>query len=86
MKDEEPMEDSVSFWIEHLKQGNADAAGRLWDAYFQRLIGLARFRIGSFSRRMADEEDVALSVFDSEIDRSQQSLVAPGRDHIPQGV
>lgn len=59
------MDDSVSYWIEHLKQGNAAAAGRLWDAYFQRLTSFARARIGSFPRRVADEEDVALSVFDS---------------------
>ena len=59
------MEDSVSFWIAHLKNGNAEAAQKLWDAYFHRLTGLARTRIGSQYRRVTDEEDVALSVFDS---------------------
>ena len=59
------MDDSVTFWITHLKNGDADAAHKLWDAYFHRLTGLARSRLGSQTRRMADEEDVALSVFDS---------------------
>ena len=59
------MEDSVSYWITHLKTGNADAAQKLWDVYFQRLTRLARARLGSQPRRLADEEDVALSVFDS---------------------
>lgn len=59
------MDDSISYWIEHLKQGDADAAGRLWEAYFRRLSSFARARMGSFPRRVADEEDVALSVFDS---------------------
>lgn len=59
------MEDSVSYWIKHLKQGDAAAAERLWDVYFQRLTVLARSRIGRFPRRVTDEEDVALSVFDS---------------------
>lgn len=59
------MDDSISFWIEHLKQGNAAAAGRLWEAYCQRLSGFARARLGRFPRRVVDEEDVALSVFDS---------------------
>lgn len=59
------MEDSVSYWIKNLKQGDTVAAGRLWDAYFQRLVSYARQRIGRFPRRVADEEDVALSVFDS---------------------
>lgn len=59
------MEDSVSCWITRLKQGNADAAGKLWDVYFRRLTGLASARLGRQPRRLADEEDVALSVFDS---------------------
>lgn len=59
------MDDSISQWIHQIKAGDADAAGRLWDAYFERLSALARARIGRFPKRLADEEDVALSVFAS---------------------
>src|SRR5262249_42202723 len=40
-------------------------ARRLWERYFRRLVGLARRRLAAAHRRAADEEDVALSAFDS---------------------
>lgn len=36
-----------------------------WDRYFHRLVGLARQRLRASPRRTTDEEDVALSDFDS---------------------
>jgi DNA-directed RNA polymerase specialized sigma24 family protein len=56
---------SVSIWIKALKQGDQKGAQRLWDAYFERLVALARARLRGAPRRVADEEDVALSAFDS---------------------
>jgi DNA-directed RNA polymerase specialized sigma24 family protein len=56
---------SVTVWIDALKQGDRDAAQVLWDRYFRRLVGLARSRLQGLARRGADEEDVALSAFDS---------------------
>jgi DNA-directed RNA polymerase specialized sigma24 family protein len=56
---------SVTHWISQLKAGDPDAAQHLWEAYFQRLVGLARKKLRSNQRRAADEEDVALSAFDS---------------------
>ncbi len=57
-------EDSVSIWLERLKEGNQEAAVWLWDRYFRRLLGLARARLANLRRQgMADEEDVALSAF-----------------------
>src|SRR5947209_7707915 len=56
---------SVSHWIGQLKAGNHAAAQELWEDYFQRLVRLARRRLRGRSRRAADEEDVALSAFDS---------------------
>src|SRR5436305_12158598 len=56
---------SVSHWIGELKAGNHDAAQELWEDYFQRLVRLARKKLRGRSRRAADEEDVALSAFDS---------------------
>jgi DNA-directed RNA polymerase specialized sigma24 family protein len=57
-------EGSVTRWIDGLQQGDPAAAQQLWERYFRRLVGLARSRLGSFSKRSsADEEDVALSAF-----------------------
>jgi DNA-directed RNA polymerase specialized sigma24 family protein len=55
----------VTVWLERLKAGDPAAARPLWDGYFARLVGLARARLRSLARAAADEEDVALSAFDS---------------------
>ena len=54
---------SVTEWIAGLKAGKGEAADRLWHRYFERLVRLARRKLGSAPRRMADEEDVAAIVF-----------------------
>ena len=56
---------SVTQWIRQLKAGNHAAAQKLWEGYFQRMVGLARKKLQGTPRRAADEEDVALSAFDS---------------------
>ena len=56
---------SVTNWIDRLKAGDPDAAQKLWERYFRRLVGLARKKLCAAPRRAADEEDVALSAFDS---------------------
>jgi DNA-directed RNA polymerase specialized sigma24 family protein len=56
---------SVTRWISALKHGDQAAAQGLWEAYFRRLVGLARARLRDLPHRIADEEDVALSAFDS---------------------
>jgi DNA-directed RNA polymerase specialized sigma24 family protein len=56
---------SVTQWIAALKEGDQAAAQVLWEAYFRRLVGLAYARLRNAPRRIADEEDVALSAFDS---------------------
>ncbi len=58
-------EPSVSKWILGAKQGDSRAVGRLWQCYFERLVRLARQRLSAAPRRIADEEDVALSAFAS---------------------
>jgi hypothetical protein len=57
--------DSVTHWLGLLRAGEAVAAQPLWEGYFRRLVGLARTRLQGVPRRAADEEDVALSAFDS---------------------
>ena len=58
-------EGSVTQCIADLKAGEASAAERLWQSYFQRLVGLARTKLGPRAGWLADEEDVALSAFKS---------------------
>lgn len=60
-----PAHDSVSTWIGKLKQGEAEAAQRLWERYFVRLVEMARSRLRGLPRQVTDEEDVALSAFHS---------------------
>jgi DNA-directed RNA polymerase specialized sigma24 family protein len=56
---------SVTLWIDQLKAGARDAAQPLWQNYFRQLISRARHKLACLPRRAADEEDVALSAFDS---------------------
>ena len=60
-----PTDDAVTIWLGRLQAGQSSAARPLWEAYFHRLVGLARKRLRDAPRRAADEEDVALSAFDS---------------------
>ncbi|HLJ93191.1 MAG TPA: ECF-type sigma factor [Gemmataceae bacterium] len=56
---------SVTLWIGKLQAGDAQAAQELWERYFRRLVGIARQQLQGTPRAAADEEDVALSAFDS---------------------
>ena len=56
---------SVSQWLEDLKNGNADAAQRIWTRYSHQLVELARRRLENAPKGMEDEEDIALSVLSS---------------------
>src|SRR6185436_2726764 len=57
---------SVSVWVKRLIDGEKNLpVEKLWERYYQRLVRLARGKLGSRPRRVADEEDVALSAFDS---------------------
>lgn len=58
-------EGSVTCWIDQLKEGDAEAARQLWERYFHKLVELARHKLTTLPRRAEDEEDVALSAFDS---------------------
>jgi DNA-directed RNA polymerase specialized sigma24 family protein len=58
-------EGSISRCLGQLKAGDQEAAGLLWRRYFERLVDLARAKLQGVPRGAADEEDVALSAFDS---------------------
>ena len=52
-------------WIDKLKDGEEEAAQAIWDAYFPRICGLARKRLGDIKKRTFDEEDLALSAINA---------------------
>lgn len=56
---------SVTSWIAQLKAGQRAAVQKLWERYFGRLVRLARTRLSAVPRQAADEEDIALSAFES---------------------
>jgi DNA-directed RNA polymerase specialized sigma24 family protein len=57
------LDTSITQWLERLRAGDDEAARRLWECYFQRLLAVARRRLAAGPRRVADEEDLALSAF-----------------------
>ena len=56
---------SVTLWLRSLEAGGGEAAEKLWRHYFDALVRLARARLRDAPRAVADEEDAALSAFDS---------------------
>jgi DNA-directed RNA polymerase specialized sigma24 family protein len=60
---------SVTRWIDDLRTGAPGAAGPLWERYFGPMVTLARARLWRARRAkgggIEDEEDAALSAFDS---------------------
>jgi DNA-directed RNA polymerase specialized sigma24 family protein len=68
---------SVTILLKGVKAGDNADIQRLWDRYFRRLIRLAGAKLPAHCRRSFDEEDVALSAFQSFCDRA-------GRGQFPQ--
>jgi DNA-directed RNA polymerase specialized sigma24 family protein len=59
------LQGSISQWLDQVKEGDSLAAQELWQRYYHRLVGLARKKLKDTPRRVADEEDVVVSAFDS---------------------
>jgi DNA-directed RNA polymerase specialized sigma24 family protein len=53
---------SITFWLQRLED-DPEAAQVLWERFFARMVAVARQRLAGAQRRVADEEDVALSAF-----------------------
>ena len=68
---------SVTVWFDGLKARDDQAIQRLWDRYFPRLLRVAARKLPVHARRDVDEEDVALSAFQTFCDRV-------GRGQFPQ--
>jgi DNA-directed RNA polymerase specialized sigma24 family protein len=56
---------SVSRLLEGFRAGDDAAVRSLWERYCDRLVRLARYKLRNAGRRVADEEDVALSALHS---------------------
>lgn len=56
---------SITGYIQQLKAGDSDAAQLLWERYYNRLVALARKKLGDLPRQASDEEDVVQSAFNS---------------------
>jgi len=69
MPDPDEGQGSITGWIAGIKSGDLAAAQPLWEHYFSRMVELARARLRASGRRgrdaASDEEDAALSAFDS---------------------
>jgi DNA-directed RNA polymerase specialized sigma24 family protein len=58
-----PEDDEITCWLSGLARGEDTAVEAIWRRYYHRLVRLARTKLAEGRRRMADEEDVALSAF-----------------------
>ncbi|MCA9111829.1 MAG: hypothetical protein KDA52_17890 [Planctomycetaceae bacterium] len=56
---------SVSEWLRQLEEDDSQAAQKLWDRYYSRLVALADPRSRDLAKGGADPEDVAVSVMES---------------------
>lgn len=62
----QPSDTDVTRWLRRLDSEDSDEAARkLWEYYIDQVLREARKRFRTTPRRVADEEDVAVSVFDN---------------------
>ena len=64
--------EDVTLWLSGFKRGDGEAVDQVWQVYFDKLVRLCRRRLEGLPRRVADEEDVALSAFQSFCDGLQR--------------
>ncbi|MEO1524874.1 MAG: ECF-type sigma factor [Planctomycetota bacterium] len=67
------MEDEpISEWIQNLKEGDSSAAEDLWRVFFERVRQYARGQLGHLPKRVADEDDLAITVFHAVVAGTQE--------------
>ena len=64
-------DDEVTAWLHGLAMGSETSAQRLWQRDIQQMLSYARKRLAG-NRRVADEEDLAVSAFHSLCHRMEQ--------------
>lgn len=65
-------DESVTYWIHQLKEGERAAVQKLWEGYFRRLVRMAHRWLRHTPTQVVEAEDVALSAFDSFCRRAEQ--------------
>jgi len=65
LEDEDVSEDDVTGWIRRIRTGDEEAAQLLWDRYAEDIVEVAKRSMKGASRRVEDEEDVAMIAFRS---------------------
>ena len=73
-------DESVTRWIERLKAGSETATAQVWNHFYARLVALARRKLGTAPRRVANEEDVVLSAFNTFFRRTRDGRFPRLRD------
>ncbi|HEY7426672.1 MAG TPA: ECF-type sigma factor [Gemmataceae bacterium] len=63
---------SITALIERVQEGDHEAARLLWQRYYPRMVALARQKLKGFLPRVADEEDAALSAFNTFCDGAEK--------------
>ena len=59
------MDDEITVWINQLKQGDPRSQQEIWAAYHKRLLLVISQKLRELKMREFDQEDVALSAFNS---------------------
>jgi DNA-directed RNA polymerase specialized sigma24 family protein len=67
--------------MESLQAGDKAVVWPLWEQYFPQMVQYARLKLQHSRGRMGDEEDAALSAFDSFCRHAQQGQYSDLRDH-----
>lgn len=75
-----PEREPVSEWIERIKAGDQEAATKLWNKYYDKLIRLACRRLKGARRRSEDEEDVVARAFETFFRRAKEESFSELRD------
>ncbi len=74
------MPGSITNAFRQLQAGDAGAAGRLWERYFPRLLGLARQTLAGQPQRAADADDAVQSAFATFFRRAREGAFGAGLD------
>lgn len=66
-------ENSITKYFSALKRGESEAAQRIWEKFFKRLIELARKKLKSSPKRWSDEDDIVQQAFAQFFSQVQQN-------------
>ncbi len=72
----DPVDGSITHVFGQMRRGNQNAAGKLLNQFFPRLVGLARKTLDGNPRQVADEQDAAQSAFASFWQRPERGDLA----------